>query len=190
MLKLQAELAARQGDFVAAQRDFARLGEMYTRLHGGGHPETLRMRNEQAAALLELGQLDDAIALLDEARAFALARNEASDAGPRAILSTNLAALLWQRGDRARAREIQESELARIIGEFGSTHPQTVLQAWGLFCLLHDGREHDAARDVLQRYLIWLLSIPPHECVGPLADIRHQIEVFASATDQTALHTE
>jgi hypothetical protein len=73
----------------------------------------------------------------------------------------NLASTYLAQGDMAGARKLQEKVLDVRRRVLGPEHPATSSSAWNLFRTVQDLGERDAARAILERDLLWLLSRDP-----------------------------
>ena len=87
----------------------------------------------------------------------------------------NLAVTLKDQGDLPGARDFQGQVLDASRRLLGSEHPDTTLSSWNLFSTLLDLQEMDAAVDVFNKDLTWLLQAEPNRLVAVQTKIRQNL---------------
>ncbi len=176
-----ANLLYDQADFAAARKLYEEVLEAYGRLLGPEHPYTLRSMNNLAGTLQAQRDLAGARKLQEKVLA-----------GQRRVLGTehpdtlqsmnNLAGTLQGQRDLTGARKLQEEVLDLFRRIWKPEHPNISVSAWNLFGTLLDLGENEAARDVLERDLLWLLDRDP-DTLGP--EQRKIREMVAQAVGKT-----
>jgi hypothetical protein len=70
----------------------------------------------------------------------------------------DLGGTLWAQGDSAGARVLAEGVLAARRRMLGEEHPDTTVSAWNLVSTFLDAQQPEAAKDVIDTCLAWLLA--------------------------------
>ena len=87
----------------------------------------------------------------------------------------NLAQILQAQEDLPGARDLQGQVLDASRRLLRSEHPDTTLSSWNLFSTLLDLQEMDAAVDVFNKDLTWLLQAEPNRLAAVQTKIRQNL---------------
>jgi tetratricopeptide (TPR) repeat protein len=148
------------------------------RLLGPDHPDTLAAMNNMAAALLQLGDLEQA----REAAANALARRLQllGPAHPDSLASMNtLGEILLARGDLHAALPLFQDALEGRRRALGPENEDTSISAWNLVVALGLDSRTDQSFAVARNELLWLTSRDARRMGARQRDIARNIAEMA-----------
>ena len=114
-----------RGDYAGARELQQRILEIYRRLFGENHPDTVTAMNNLATTLNAVGALAEARQLL-EAAAVLHRRVHGSNHPDTPMTLSNLAGVLFAQGDLAGARSLQEQAVKEIGRLLGNRHNNTL----------------------------------------------------------------
>ena len=164
-----------QGDLAGARKLEEEALALRRRVLGPEHPDTLRSMSELAETLEAQGDLAGARKLDEEM--LALRRRVLGPEHPDTLRSMHLLALtLRAQGDLSSARKLREELLAVSRRVLGPEHPDTSLFAWHLLGILLQLDEHDAAKAILHRDILWLFGRDPATLGSVQRGIREWVE--------------
>ena len=108
------------------------------------------LRNNLASGLYELGDYQDAKALLEKTVA-STEKNFGADHPTTAITYSNLAVVLWDLGDYKKAKELLEKATASDENNFGADHPTTAIRYSNLALVLKAIGDYPSAKLLLEK---------------------------------------
>lgn len=162
-----------------AVRGFAQVAAFRSKALGPAAPETLRVRQEQASALLEDAQPKPALALLRAALVDAggLARTDPL----RIKLRMNEAGAIFALGDRRRARKLLEALRADSVELRGERDPATMEVTNDLAIMVGRMGEPKTGRDLLERLVPLRTAVLGADHVDTLSSL-HNLAVMRIMT--------
>jgi tetratricopeptide (TPR) repeat protein len=95
--------------------------------------------------------------------------------GPTASEAMRQAVALMNEENWAGAKALLAPLLRGISEQLDARDPNLTLVAWHLFLCFHNLKEHDAAKEILQKYLLWLVAEDPEALPEKLQGIRQQV---------------
>ena len=159
MMHLAAVLHA-QNDLTGARKLQEEALAVRRRLLGAEHPETLASMLVLAETIAELGDLPMAREIRQEV--LEVDRRLLGPEHPNTLTSMQMVAdTLHDQGELVQACDLRQEALEVSRRVSGPEAPDTCICAWNLFRVLHDLNKVDAATEILQRDLIWLLDREP-----------------------------
>ena len=149
-----------QGDLSGARATLEQILLISRRVLGEEHPDTLISMNNLAATLRAQRDLSGARALHEQV--WSISRRVLGQEHPHTLNSMNsLAATMRAQGELSAARTLHEQVLSinrRVLGE---EHVATTISAWDLLHCLIALEEGDAARELVDDHLGWLIERDP-----------------------------
>jgi tetratricopeptide (TPR) repeat protein len=176
-----------QGNLLQGRELHQETLRIQRRVLGADHPNTLATIKNLAAVLSKMGEVAGARTLLEEMLAMKHRVLGPEHADTLSSMN-NLALALSAEGNLPRAGQLQEEQLEICRRLMGPEHPVTSISAWNLVTTLHKMEEPEAEWDVIDRDLIWLLSIDPAILSPEQRDIRDSVEFVRRKNDSPPNH--
>jgi tetratricopeptide (TPR) repeat protein len=145
-----AELRA--GDYVAALPYFEKALELSRERYGDDHPQLAVELNNLGEVHRQIGNYDEAEALLNQALALD-ARNDTANLGANATSLNNLALIARARGDYARAFDLYRQSREKMEAAYGVSHPDIAKNLNNMAMLYVDRGEPQKAEPLARRAL-------------------------------------
>jgi tetratricopeptide (TPR) repeat protein len=145
-----------RGDHGSAQIFLEFSVEIWNRLLGSAHPDTLTAKNNLAVSLQASGDLVVAKKLFTHI--LEVQRDVLGNEHPITLQSrNNLAVTLRALGDLLGAKKLHEQSLEIQERLLGREHPETTLSTWNLLLTVHEFNDPEAASQLISK-LDWLIQ--------------------------------
>ncbi|WP_158637216.1 serine/threonine-protein kinase [Arenimonas daejeonensis] len=120
-----AEVHEALGLAAAAEAGYTRVGDYREQALGPGHPDTLRVRTQQAGVMLSSAKAKEANALMEQVMSQSVALPP--DGDQRLAIELRMSETIAALGDRVAARELQQALYTRAATARGGSDPKVLV---------------------------------------------------------------